>query len=208
MSALSGHVDDYLRLRRALGFKLEREGQWLTQLAAYVDAAGAATLTSDLAVAWARQRTGAGPNGWAKRLGVVRKFAAFLHTIDPAAEIPPPGVFPARRHRPTPYLWSSHDIGRLLDGARALQSPLRAASHEALFGLLASSGMRIGEAVALQNGDVDLGLVAGIDVKIVSERLGHSSPLITWQTYEHVTKGMQTDAAEKVPALIFVSSTA
>lgn len=157
MSALSGHVDDYLRLRRALGFKLEREGQWLTQLAAYVDAAGAATLTSDLAVAWARQRTGAGPNGWAKRLGVVRKFAAFLHTIDPAAEIPPPGVFPAVRHRPTPYLWSPHDIGRLLDGARALQSPLRAASHEALFGLLASSGMRIGEAVALQNGDVDLG---------------------------------------------------
>lgn len=88
MSALSGHVEDYLALRRALGFKLEREGQWLTQLAAYVDAAGAATLTSDLAVAWARQRTGAGPNGWAKRLGVVRKFAAFLHTIDPDAEIP------------------------------------------------------------------------------------------------------------------------
>jgi integrase len=77
-----------------------------------------------------------------------------------------------------------------------------------LFGLLASSGMRIGEAVALQNGDVDLGLVAGIDVKIVSERLGHSSPLITWQTYQHVIKGMQTDTAEKVARLIFGSKTA
>lgn len=48
-----------------------------------------------------------------------------------------------------------------------------------------------------------LALVAGVDVRIVSERLGHSSPLITWQTYQHVIVGMQTDAAERVAALIF-----
>ena len=73
-----------------------------------------------------------------------------------AAEVPPPGVFPARRHRPTPYLWSQTDICRLLEGARALHSPVRAATHETLYGLLAASGMRIGEAVALQRDDVDL----------------------------------------------------
>ena len=156
MSALSTHVEDYLRLRRALGFKLEREGQWLAQLAALVDAAGVETLTSELAIAWAQQ-SASGPNRSAKRLGVARKFAAYLHTIVPATEVPPPGVFPARRHRPTPYLWSQEDIGRLLEGARALRPPLRAASHEAIFGLLASSGMRIGEAVGLQGDDVDLG---------------------------------------------------
>jgi integrase len=89
--------------------------------------------------------------------GVERKFAAYLHTIDPAVEVPPPGVFPARRHRPTPYLWSQGDICRLLEGARALRPPLRAASHETLFGLLAASGMRVDEAVALQRNDVDLG---------------------------------------------------
>jgi len=157
MSTLNTHVDDYLGLRRALGFKLEREGRWLAELAAYVDAAGASTLTSELAIAWASQRVSAGPNGWAKRLGVARKFAAHLQTIVPATEIPPQGVFPARRHRPTPYLWSQHDIRGLLEGARALRPPLRAVTHEAIFGLLAATGMRIGEAVGLQRNDVDLG---------------------------------------------------
>lgn len=157
MSALSKHVEDYLRLRRALGFKLEREGQLLGQFVAYLETVGAATLTSEIAVAWARQPVGVQPNHWAKRLGVVRNFAAYLQTIDPATEVPPSGVFPARRRRPAPYLWSQSDICRLLEGARALASPLRAATHEALFGLLAVSGMRVGEVVALQRGDVDLG---------------------------------------------------
>ena len=156
MSTLNTHVDDYLGLRRALGFKLEREGQWLAELAAYVDAADASTLTSELAIAWASQRASAGPNGWAKRLGVARKFAAHLQTILPATEVPPPGVFPTRRHRPTPYLWSQHDIQGLLEGARTLRPPLRAVTHEAIFGLIAVSGMRIGEAVGLEQSDVDL----------------------------------------------------
>jgi len=157
MSGLSMHLEDYLRLRRALGFKLEREGQLLAQLIAYLETAGAATVTSELAIAWAREPANAGPNHWAKRLGIVRKFAAYLHTIDPAAEVPPPGVFPARRRRPTPYLWPQSDISRLLEGARTLRSPLRAATHETLFGLLAAVGMRVGEAIALQREDVDLG---------------------------------------------------
>jgi len=91
---------------------------------------------------------------------VARGFARYLQTIDPATEVPPSGVFPARRHRPTPYLWSQEDIRRLLEGARDLPSPLRAATHEALFGLLATTGMRIGEAIGLERDDVELG--AGI----------------------------------------------
>jgi integrase len=66
-------------------------------------------------------------------------------------------VFPVRRHRPTPYLWSPRDIRRLLEGARTLTPPLRAATHETLFGLLTASGMRVGEAIGLQRDDVDLG---------------------------------------------------
>ncbi len=157
MSALRGHVDDYLRLRRALGFKLERDGRLLPQFAAFLEAADAAAMTSELAIAWARQPAGVQPDVWAKRLGVVRKFAAYLQTIDPATEVPPPGVFPTRKHRPTPYLWSQGDICKLLEGARAQHSPVLAATHETLFGLLAASGMRVGEAVSLQRDDVDLG---------------------------------------------------
>ena len=87
---------------------------------------------------------------------VARGFAAYLQTIDPTAEIPPPDVFPHRRQRATPYLFSEQDICRLLQEARRLRHPMRAASYEALFGLLAVSGMRIGEAIALGCEDVDL----------------------------------------------------
>src|SRR6266480_1563750 len=160
MSALDAHVEDYLRLRRALGYKLERHGMLLPKLVAYLKAAGATTVTSELAIAWARLPERARPNHWAARLAVVRGFARYLQTIDPATEVPPPGVFPARRHRPTPYLWSQEEIRRLLEGARALRSPLRAATHEALFGLLATTGMRLGEAIGLGRDDVDL--VAGV----------------------------------------------
>jgi len=160
MSALDDHVEDYLRLRRALGYKLECHGVLLPKLVAYLEAAGATTVTNELAIAWARLPERSRPNHWAARLAVARGFARYLQTIDPATEVPPSGVFPARRHRPTPYLWSQEDIRRLLEGARDLPSPLRAATHEALFGLLATTGMRIGEAIGLERDDVELG--AGI----------------------------------------------
>jgi integrase len=155
MSALSGHVEDYLRLRRALGYKLERAGHLLPKLVAYLEAAGSATLTTELAISWARLPADARPNHWAQRLAVVRGFARYLQTIEPATQVPPAGVFPSRRHRPAPYLWSQRDTCRLLDGARTLRPPLRAATHEALFGLLAVSGMRVGEAIGLDRDDVD-----------------------------------------------------
>jgi integrase/recombinase XerD len=156
MSNLSQHVEDYLRLRRSLGFKLERAGWLLPQLVAYLEAGGAATVTSELAIAWARQPAHARPDHWAQRLAVARGFARYLQTVIPATEVPPPGVFPTRRHRPTPYLWSKRDVCRLLEQARSLRPPLRAATHETLFGLLATTGMRIGEAIGLERGDLDL----------------------------------------------------
>jgi integrase/recombinase XerD len=155
MSTLSGHVEDYLRLRRALGYKLERAGHLLPKLVAYLEAAGSPTLTSELAISWARLPAQARPNHWAARLAVARGFARYLQTIEPATEVPPPGVFPSRRYRPAPYLWSQRDICRLLDGARTLRSPLRSATYDALFGLLAVSGMRVGEAAGLDRDDVD-----------------------------------------------------
>lgn len=156
MSGLQAHVDEYLRLRRALGFKLREDERTLGQFVAYLEAAGASTVIAELAVRWARQPVGVHPNRWAKRLRVARGFAAYLQTIDPTAEIPPPDVFPHRRQRAIPYLFSESDIWRLLAEARRLRHPMRAASYEALFGLLVVSGMRIGEAIALGREDVDL----------------------------------------------------
>jgi integrase len=169
MSAISlqAHVDEYLRLRRSLGFKLERAGQILPQLVSYLEAAGASTVTRELAISWARLPASARPQHWAARLAIARGFAAYLQTIDPATEVPPAGVFAVRYERPTPYLWSEGDIRQLLCAARTLTPPLKAASYEALFGLLAVSGMRVGEAVALGRDDVDLN--AGVIT--ISERI-------------------------------------
>lgn len=156
MSALAGHLADYLALRRSLGFKLGWQGADLAGLVAYLDAAGACTITADLAIAWAQLPQGVQRLRWAHRLGAARGFARYLAAIDPATEVPPPDVFGARQTRPAPYLWAADDVGRLLRAARTLRPPLRAATHEALFGLLAVSGMRLGEAIGLTRGDVDL----------------------------------------------------
>lgn len=181
MSPLAGHVEDYLRLRRALGYKLERAGYLLPQLVAYLEASGSPTLTTALAISWARLPAGARPNHWAARLAVARGFARYLQTIEPATQVPPAGVFPARRHRPDPYLWSQQDIGRLLQAARTLRPPLKAVTHEALFGLLAVSGMRIGEALGLDRDDVELthGVITIRQAKFDRSRLVPLHPTTT-----------------------------
>lgn len=156
MSNFDRHVHDYLKMRRALGFKLRREGQVLVQLATYLEETGAQTLTTELALRWARLPQNVAPITWAHRLGAARGFATYLKTIDPATEIPPRGLLPARAPRPTPYLWSATDVARLLQATGQLRPPLRAATYEALFGLIASSGIRLGEALGLSREGADL----------------------------------------------------
>lgn len=155
MSALDARVAEYLRLRRAMGFTLTEAGHLLPQFVAFLDAAGAQTITVELAVAWARLPEDVQPVHWAHRLGAVRGFARWLATIEPATEIPPAGVFAARQQRRTPYIYSAAEVVTLVQAARRLRPALRAATYEALFGLLACSGMRVGEAISLARTDVD-----------------------------------------------------
>lgn len=181
MSELHRHLEDYLRLRRALGFKLEFPGLVLPSLIGYLEAAGAATVIAELAIAWAGQPSGVQPITWAHRLGAARGFARYLKTIDPAAEIPPAGIWPSASPRPQPYIWAEADIGRLLAAARALRPPLRAATHEALLGLVAATGMRLGEAIALDRADTDLdaGVLTIRDGKFGLSRLVPVHPSVT-----------------------------
>ena len=162
MSTLAGQLDDYLRLRRGLGFQLGQHGSVLPGFVAYAAARGAETVTVELAVTWARLPVGIKPITADFRLSEVRGFARYLHAIDPAHEVPPPGLLGVPRRRPTPYIYTPGQIAEILRATQRLQPPLRAATYRTLLGLLAATGMRLGEATALTRADVVLpaGVVA------------------------------------------------
>jgi integrase len=173
VSPLAEHLDDYLRLRRGLGFQLGRHGQVLPHFVAYLDANGATTVTVELATAWARQPEGIKPITVDFRISAVRGFARYLHAIDPAHEIPPAGLLAAPRRRPAPYIYPPEEIAKVLEAAGRLKPPLRAVTYQTLLGLLATTGMRCGEAFALARSDVDLveGLVTVRHAKFDRMRL-------------------------------------
>jgi len=155
MSPLRQALAGYLAIRRSLGYKLARPEKLLAQFITYLEEAGAATVTTGHALAWATL-PGGDANWHAQRLSVVRGFAAYLHTIDPAAEIPPAGLIPARPRRASPYLYSGADVVALIAAAASLRFPLRVATYQTLIGLLAVTGMRVGEAIRLDRADLDL----------------------------------------------------
>jgi site-specific recombinase XerD len=156
MSALDFELSRYLAIRRALGFKLARAELLLADYLGHLDSIGTDVITTDNAVAWATLPPNGGSSWWGQRLSVVRAFARHLHAIDPVHEMPPTGLLPVRSHRAVPYLYSVAEIAALLTAARQLRSPLRAATFESLVGLLAVSGLRIGEALRLDRNDVEL----------------------------------------------------
>jgi integrase len=190
VSPLAGHLDDYLRLRRGLGFQLGRHGEVLPRFVAYLDARGATTVTVDLAVAWARLPVGIKPITVDFRLSAVRGFARYLHAIDPDHQVPPPGLLAAPRRRPAPYIYTPDQIAEVLRTTRLLQPPLRAATYRTLLGLLAATGMRLGEAFALTRRDVDLveGLVTVRHAKFDRMRLVPLHASVTAALRSYVTE--------------------
>lgn len=208
MNDLAAHVEDYLRMRRALGFKLTFPGKVLPQFVAYLHAAGTSTISVESAIAWAGLPKGVQPISLAHRLGAVRGFARYLATIDPSTEVPPCGIWPSVTRRPIPYLWSDAEVRALLDATRGLRSPIRAATHETLFGLLAVSGMRIGEAVHLDRDDVDLvgGVITIRDGKFARSRLVPLHPSTTNALVSYA--GRRDELCPKpASAAFFISST-
>lgn len=158
MSPLRKAVEDYLAMRRSLGFKLRLPAGMLREFASFLERERASHITTALAVRWATQPVGVQPAQWANRLGVVRRFAQFLSASDPRTEVPPLGLLPYRYTRKPPYIYQDAAIRQLLHAATRIGSStgLRAASYSTLIGLLAVSGLRISEAIALDDQDVDL----------------------------------------------------
>jgi integrase len=157
MSVLEQALADYLQLRRSLGHELAESAWLLPGFVAYLDGQEAQTVTIEAALAWAQQsETGRVTTVGPRRMTAARGFARYLSGIDAGTEVPPLGLMPHRQRWRRPFIYSPADIDAVMTRARcSIVSPLRAATYDTLIGLLAASGLRIGEAIKLDRSDVD-----------------------------------------------------
>ena len=171
MSQLDDQLGDYLRIRRALGYKLARTEKLLAQFIAFLEERGERVITIENTLAWVTLPGGS--DSWrAFRLSAVRGFAAYLHALDDTHDVPPADLCPNRPARATPYPYSDQQIAALMAATVILRGRLRQATYRTLIGLLAVTGMRVGEAIRLDRDDVDLahGVLTVRDTKFGKSR--------------------------------------
>ncbi len=170
---LRAAIAAHLAARRARGYRLEGREQLLGSFLDSLEARGETRITVPAAIAFATAPAGTARAWHAQRLAAVRSFAGYVHALDPAAAGPiPGGLIPGRITRRVPYLYSGEETARLMAAAGALPSPVLAASMRTLIGLLASTGIRSGEALAIDLGDLDItGQVLAVTGKYGRKRL-------------------------------------
>ena len=158
MNSLSTELDRYLSVRRSLGYDLKTAERVLRRFIAFADKEHAKHITTQLFLGWQKAFGHARSGTWSARLGMVRLFAQWLHGMDARHEVPPQSLVPCRLRRTPPYIYSLDEIERLVHQAAQLRSNngLRAPTYATLFGLIAVTGLRISEAIALDVADVDL----------------------------------------------------
>jgi integrase len=158
MNTLAEELDRYLSIRRGFGYDLSTSARVLRRFVAFAKVRKAPHVTTDLFLAWQAEFGEANQNTWYARLGMVRQFALWLSGIDPRNEVPPKALIPGRYRRARPYIYSDEEIALIVAEAARLSSAngIRALTFTTLFGLIAVTGLRVGEAVLLDNDDVDL----------------------------------------------------
>lgn len=157
MTGLRQEVDNYLRLRRSLGHQMNEAAWLLPDFAAFLDERGEQTVTVAAALAWVKAREpGTVTTASPRRITAVRGFARYMSGSDPATEVPPMGLVPYNRRRGRIFLYSDADVAAIMTAAaETIAQPLRAATYVTLIGLLAAAGLRVGEAIKLDRGDID-----------------------------------------------------
>jgi integrase/recombinase XerD len=192
MKTLSRHLGDYLRLRRQFGFKFYVEGSYLSSFVGFAREQGAKFISTKLALQWATLPANITQKQRARRLGVVRGFAEYLRALEPRTEVLSPKLLPARAFRPEPYLYAEKQVDRLIWAARQIdpRHKIKGLTLSTLLGLLAVTGMRVGEALALDRADVDFAEA----LVTLRRSKGNKSRLVplhysTAQALEHYARG-------------------
>jgi integrase len=157
MKALRDALPEYLAIRRALGTQLKEAGVSLIHFLDFMETEGAEVITLQIALRWAMLPAGVQRATWARRLGQVRGFAAWRSSFDPRTEVPPDRMLGARRLRNPPHIYTEEEVLALMAGAARLpKGKIRPWTYRTFLGLMASTGLRPGEALALDMKDVDL----------------------------------------------------
>jgi integrase len=158
MITLSERLNDYIAVRRSLGYDLSFAARVLRGFARFADREGTDHITVDLFLRWKKGFGKADNNTWSARLGMVRMFAGWLQGHDARTEVPPSGLIVGKQRRGQPYIYSEAQVAMIVARAAKLPSRygIRGWTCSTLFGLIAVTGLRINEAIALDEGDVDL----------------------------------------------------
>lgn len=191
------HAEEYLAMRRSLGFKLTSFGKLLLDFIGYLEQQNAPVITTELAVVWAR----ATPRStseirWARRMMVARIFARHMHVFDPATEVPAPDILSHHYCRVTPHLYTPGQVAALLEATNSLQPALRCHTYATFLALLSVSGLRTGEACRLNDADIDVenGMLLVKDSKFGKSRDVpiHETTLAALQAYARERDRLRT----------------
>lgn len=204
MTALRQALDDYLAVRRALGYKLDRAEKDLAQFITYLEGLGEDHVTTQSALAWATLPSGAHRGYLSARLSVVRRFAVHLRGIDPATQVPPTDLLPGRNPRSTPYLYSGDEVSALMKATATLHGSYRQATYRTLIGLLAVTGLRVGEAIGIDCDDFDArnGLLTIRNGKCGKSRELPLHPSTVTALYNYLRDGDRGRQPLNTPALL------
>src|SRR6516165_9779745 len=210
MNTLRQAVQEYLTLRRSLGFKLYKAGKLLPAFVKFMEEHRATYITTKLALAWAQHLSTVQPAVWAQRLSVVRIFARHRSATDPRTQIPPEGLLPYRPKRAQPYMYSDEQIKQLLRAALKLpaKNGLRPWTYHCLFGLLSVTGLRVSEAQNLELQDVDLraGVLTIRGAKFGKSRLVPLHASTRRVLADYIAKREQVWTNRPVSSYLFVSN--
>jgi integrase/recombinase XerD len=158
MTPLTARLKQYVAVRRSLGYDLSFSERVLRRFAEFADSEGADHITVELFLRWKKHYGSANSYTWSRRLSMVRVFASWLQGFDPRTEVPPPGLISNKPRRTRPYIYTDDQVAKIVREAGQLPSSygLRGWIWSTLFGLIAVTGMRVSEAIGLDDKDVDL----------------------------------------------------
>lgn len=209
MTTLRERLNDYLAMRRSLGFQLDDLERQVGLFCTWLQARGQAqTFTIDDAVTWARLNPDAHPSWWATRLSLVRRFAAYLHATGMEVPVIPSGLLPATKPRAMPFIYSQDDVDALLAACDSEFTDERiAATVRTVIGLLTATGLRISEALKLGVDDID----AGNDVLMIKagkspERLVPVHPSTTAALMQYIALPARTATHPDPHGPVFVTA--